>query len=958
MPDVIVDFLKQHLPDELVTSITPLLNRLENAEFQSILDEPSVRKLLGIKQDKLLKEVKIEKSKGWSEHILKQVKVQLGNGNPEESIKDQSRYSQSYVFLVAGLAALGAFLQSNATGPPLQFESAKELFPKDWISDPKTLTSIRQDLIQTLGVDGEAAYKLTPNIELFSFASAILTHPSICQDIPGAIWARLRVSFVQQRLLSAVAPSLQKSIYDDLEALGKILLASGPKKQSQAIRIAFLIERATIHTHHSFDILARADLDEAAKERHFEFALTGLLGKRTKYQQKDISQLVVLARSADTAETATENGTQAVREQPTHIGHGAGGAQPKPLDLGDDTLLESISFAKKPMTSLDLQESNSLPSDLSSLDPEHQPILHPLDSIILLSLAASITNTQPSHGLTREETLPYATRVLDGGSSNWQIYTQALLLRSRIEGYKSRTVERGLLQLQALVDQVIADTASPYTNSGTTPPAATTFLPKAKEDEAAPASQRLQYIYQLCSPTRWELEAELAARWVSLGGLRSALEIYERLEMWPEAALCWAATDRDDKARKIVRKQLFHATNGNDQSADDDTEMWNGPPREHAPADAPRLYCILADIDKDPNLYEKAWEVSNGRYARAQRSLGKHYYGERDYAKASLAFSKALKVKQLDHSTWFALGCALLELGQFKRAVEAFSRAVQLDDTDAEAWSNLAAALLNLEPSVELAISPAEQPERLEDEEDAGLAPSSQPADAQRHTKDALKALKQASRLKHDSHRIWENLLTVAASISPPSWSDMLVAQQRIIELRGPVDGEKCIDVKIMAALVHHVASTATPEELARPGLARMLTQLFDRSIVPLITASAPLWHLVAKIALLRDRPGSALEAHEKAWRAVTTQPGWEHGAEAQWDGVVDATVDLADAYGSLGPVERTEGLGAGDGQLVMKDWKFKARSAIRGIKGRGKESWEDTTGWARLEEALEGLKG
>ena len=43
--------------------------------------------------------------------------------------------------------------------------------------------------------------------------------------------------------------------------------------------------------------------------------------------------------------------------------------------------------------------------------------------------------------------------------------------------------------------------------------------------------------------------------------------------------------------------------------------------------------------------------------------------------------------------------------------------------------------------------------------------------------------------------------------------------------------------------------------------------------------------------------------------------------------------------------------------QLVAKDWKFKARSAVRGIKGRGKDSWEGTSGWEKLDAALEDLK-
>jgi hypothetical protein len=136
-----------------------------------------------------------------------------------------------------------------------------------------------------------------------------------------------------------------------------------------------------------------------------------------------------------------------------------------------------------------------------------------------------------------------------------------------------------------------------------------------------------------------------------------------------------------------------------------------------------------------------------------------------------------------------------------------------------------------------------------------------------------------------------------------------------------------------------------------------MLIQLMEKDITPLITGSAPLWRLISTLALSRNRPSSALTAQEKAWRCVVVQPGWETGKESDWNGIVEATVDLVSAYETFGPREKTEGLGAG-GELVMKEWKFKSRSAVRGIMGRGRDSWEGTKGWNRLVEALEGLKG
>ncbi|KAF2205742.1 TPR-like protein [Delitschia confertaspora ATCC 74209] len=930
MGDIFIQYLRESLPEELASVLGDFIQNLENGDFLAIFEHPQVKVLLGHGQDETVKDVSTKDFSLWSDYIFHRLGLLLSKRTDSAgaSIEETAAYHQ-HLFFILAIAALYSFLQSNVTGPPLPFSSSKIILPEDVSSNPTSLTEQRRKLVSSLSADGVAAYKLTPNIELFCLAETILISPPIQKNIKAVTWARMRVNFLHQRLLSEVAASLQTAIYEDLESLSNSLLGQDPKDIPQDMKVCFLLERAAIHTHHGFDKKARADLDHAAKERKFEFALTGLMGKRTKWQQKDTSQLVVLAKSADETNGSTERGEKDVEA-----------SGPKNLDLNDDTLLESISFTEK-TASTEFKDESSLPKSLTELDPGNQPLLNPLDSIILLSLASSITNTNPADGITREETIPYATRVLDGGSSNWQVYTQALLVRSRIEGYKSRTMERGLLQLQALVDQVIAETSGTETDAGGSEAAGTTFLPQAKEGESAPVSERLRYIFPLCSPSRWELEAELAARWVSVGGLRSALEIYERLEMWAEAALCWAATEREEKAKRIVRRQLFHATSGSDDLANLEEEKWEGAERDPAPPDAPRLYCILGDIDKDNGMYEKAWEVSNHRYARAQRSLGRHYFSVRDYGKAAEAYRLAIKVNTLNQPAWFALGCAYLELQQFKNAVEAFSRCVQLDDQDAESWSNLAAALLHLRPKPKGGV-PEEEGERV----------TSHPR------QDALKAFKRAATLKHDNSRIWSNVLTVAASTNPPSYMDLITAQRRLCELRGPTEGEKCVDEDILDLLIRHVVQEEGGFDPSKPGLARLVNELVEKHIRPLITASPRLWGIMAKLYMHTSRPTSALEAHEKAWRAVTSQPKWESGSEAQWDAVVEQTIDLVDAYETLGPRERTEGLAAGSGELVAKDWKFKARSAVRSVMGKGKDVWEGTGGWERLVERLAELKG
>ena len=59
--------------------------------------------------------------------------------------------------------------------------------------------------------------------------------------------------------------------------------------------------------------------------------------------------------------------------------------------------------------------------------------------------------TSPKDEVRGEMLRPYITAVLEK-SNNWLVYSQALLLRSRNELDKTKTKERSVLQVQALID--------------------------------------------------------------------------------------------------------------------------------------------------------------------------------------------------------------------------------------------------------------------------------------------------------------------------------------------------------------------------------------------------------------------------------------------------------------------------------------------------------------------------
>ncbi|RSL85771.1 hypothetical protein CEP51_003157 [Fusarium floridanum] len=949
--------------------------------------------------------------------------------------------------LSVGIAALNAFLQVNVTGPILpESDALSARLTKAWAdaqSDGSngTRDHLHKACLSNLEVDGVSPYAYIPHLELFALARYIITQ-SLSQASSDVVevasdekplkyslaWTRLRVNVWHYKLLTQPSlgpgsnftrssqwsdvPTLASQILDGIDAVrsqivGDEVWSSGDDTWSRDDKVQFLVEAANNYILLGRDDKARDVLQEASQTSGFVYALSGALGKRTKFQEKSISQLVVLAKSG--AERQTDAGDEE--------------AKPEALQLNNDTLLEEIHFSKEENGS---DKKDSLPAALVDLAPDDQPQLSPLDQIILLTEATLKDAFSPVDTLTSAEVLPYAVRVISDKSTNWQIYTQALLVRSRIEVHRSRTLERGVLQLQAVSDQVLTDTTAevqqkaeakeegaetdapaiqvttPEQNTKSLQSKPTTFLPALKASESAPAHVRLQYIHALSSPPRWHLESELAYAWVGVGSLGSALEIFKRLRLWAEVALCLAtaaATEDEDgrgsggeeKAKGILRWRLFHRTGDSASPSDPDDEDigddvtrlkgsdFEGPERDPPPPNAPRLFCILGDTENEPAHYERAWEISKHRYARAQKSLGEHYLQNKKWEKARDAYKKATTVNRLSPEMWSRLGDINLRLAQFGDAAEAFNRSIGCaSDTaggeDARTWSNLGSALWSLycevtaEPKDENAKEVVTQAPAEDEEDDVVTAVSSKPSDRDPATllAQSLAAYKKGASIAHDNWRIWDNVLTLGSRMRPPALADMILALKHIIRIR---KSEDAIDVDVVSALLQDAVlsvekkSSSGVYDPPRGSPERLVMRLFEEEMVPLITQRSELWTLVSRLRAWRRDHAGAIEAAERAWRAAVGTAGsgllpgtasttadeardWT-ADEGAWLIVVTRTDELVSMLENWGP----------DVETIGTKWKGKARSAIRSVMGRGRENWEGSEGWKLLESLMEGLK-
>ena len=548
--------------------------------------------------------------------------------------------------LSLAVACLQIFVQSNWTGPdvdvrPLQIIS----FPQD-NTDPPTEDDLNRKAISELAYGGEPAYHLTQLATFLRLAQIILSLPY--NHCLSAAWWRLRAALIHQRILDEPV-ALPDRILTSLEPFANLVRAD------RGLTGRLLLEKGLLEHQLGRDRLAAEYFVRAARVTGLEYELTGALGKRTKFQEADISQLVLLAESHLVESRGTPDLTESI--SPTSL--------PETLSLNDDTLLEYTEF------------TNSAPatqtSRLTHINPASQPALHPLDQCVLLALCINIKNTSPSHGLTSEQMFPYVTRVISH-PRNWSVHTMALLLRSRLESSRTRTVERSTLQLQALVDQM---------------PTADSSL-----------SERLLYFYSIPLPSKWEMERELALRFMSLGVVKSALEIFERLEMWEEVVRCWQAMERRDKAISIVRDLL----EGQKEEWEVAVAQGKVTSRNQAQlfdnAREAKLWCLLGDLEPEKALehYNHAWSVSKQTSGRAMRSLGGYHFARGDYLDAITCLKHAVRINPLLSRSWFILGCACVRVEDWEGGRDAFSRCVAIDDEDGESWNNLASVYLRMGP--------------------------------------------------------------------------------------------------------------------------------------------------------------------------------------------------------------------------------------------------------------------
>jgi len=603
---------------------------------------------------------------------------------------------------IIAIAAFNLFLQLNYTGPSLddiktetvgdeesfpleginphvcfanylQSSSGKKLDKASHSITAKRDTKYHNTVLSELAVDGMWPYNVTEAPYFLLLARSILSNlvsvktrkislpknwmtsndesreanlppefSNITSRLVAAPMWSARATVAHERLLLGDEPSHR--LWEEVEAIFEKRCLVDFNNQDEKCHNYTKNFKATVYLEYG---LASYYFEHAKKgKKLFDLAketsglsveVTGSEGKRTKYQHKATSQMIVRASSAailnnGSSESITTNITE------------------------NELTISSSEFIEEGFKSSMIEQTKDSPllENIKYENPKDNEVrdLNVLDQSILLALCLDVKNTNPADGLTGEEMGAYLARVLQH-HDDWMIYSTALLERSWLEFEGNHTKERAILQMQALADQ--------HTNRLTL-----TQSTRKSVEESSPVQDRLRNIHSIVYPPRWQMLGDIAERYASLGIVTTAAEIYTEIEYWDEVVDCYKRAGKDSLAAEIVKERL-------------------------AISETPRMWMALGDLTNDSAHYEKAIELSRGRFSMAYISLGKYYFDKGELSKSASSYRQGLKLRPLIPSVWFRLGTISMKLGDWDSALISFSRVAQQQPDTADAWSNIAA---------------------------------------------------------------------------------------------------------------------------------------------------------------------------------------------------------------------------------------------------------------------------
>lgn len=579
----------------------------------------------------------------------------------EESLKKwwQAKFSDNFhqheteEFLSLSVELLLIFAQYNFTGP---FDDVKEF--EGFISESKL--SVGDPFVE-LKENGE---EINPNVMLGEFlliSRDIFKKLLTFQENEVILhWWYLRYLCIHQHCIDELTSNLWQQVKKEADWLLDHILELENKEYEALLYLE--VSNAYLQYHRSEK--SNEILDLLCDHLKVQLNVEGLLGVRTKFQQKALPQLCLKVEQLENQQLPAVKETN-------------GGIEiPKLLLLEDDTRLERIRFIEPKDNDV-----MTLPSVLQAL---------------VLAKVRQLKRSQPKDRLADEELEPYTQTLLYQEHGPIQVRQSSLLLNCVQESQHRRTVERSWKQCEEAV--------------------------KLLSEKEYSVKARFSYAFAAFLQPKWQIQMQLCELLKSLGMIKSALDIYLKIQAWEYVITCYSVLELNHKAAEIIQQELTKKP----------TVL---------------LYCLLGDATDNPECYETAWEFSKHTSGRAQAYWGNYLFYHKKYEEAITHYQKSVEINSLQEKIWLRLGYAAITLEKWELAVHAYITYTHLEPLGFESWNNLAKALIKL-------------------------------GDKKR----AHRVLGESLKCNYTNWKVWENFMV--ASVDTGHFEDAMNAYNRLSELK------------------------------------------------------------------------------------------------------------------------------------------------------------------------------
>jgi hypothetical protein len=413
---------------------------------------------------------------------------------------DDSCYSTEEIF-VSLLILFYLYLQETVFGPSFYFikETEKVDFNKEihkfnehvLFKLEENLSELKEQMLSYLTVSGETPYANTKLLMFYLIPYDVITKTDKFKKYSiSSIW-KLRLFYQHQKIIRDPINDLKEKIFDLIKEIDLSKFAGTDN---------FNLIHGLMKVEHSYCFIryykykeCEDHVEEAKNLFGLKIALTGRMGKKTKYQEDEIPILVIESESS-----TLELNKESVENEPNKVKLDEENPLLEVPNITDDTFLKS--------------------TDLSLYD-----------QIYINALLHCLKKSLPDDDILREIIVTYCNKSL-GKSFDWLVYSKILINKCQAEDKKTKTIERCLLQIQSLCDQYNDRTPVPY--------------------------ERLKYYFSIDYPTIWDLKKIYAEAFMHFGAVMTAFDIFKEIEMYEECIHCLYIAGKTQRAQEFADEML------------------------------------------------------------------------------------------------------------------------------------------------------------------------------------------------------------------------------------------------------------------------------------------------------------------------------------------------------------------------------------------------------------------